>query len=305
MKLGRKCELKVEINPLPAGKVVDGVTILEGTNVLTISEDLKIEFDIYRAFQGASQEGKFTIVNLNENHRNLLQKDAYALGEFRAIQFRAGYEDEPLALCFNGYVRTASSYRRSPREIVTEIYAYDGGQAMANGWISMALGPGVSTVEAIRNLAQALPGLKGDPIIGNFPGANLRSKVLFGNAWNLILQETGNFATIDNGQLKALQLNEVIDAPVPIINADSGLLGSPRRTPTKLEVETLFEPRIELASIVEVQSVVNRPLSGVYKVVGIHHSGSISPTESGRCITRATLFFGFNEYNTVKGKLAQ
>lgn len=300
MKFGRRGELKVEINPRAAAD-----NTLQGSNTLTIPEDITIEFEVSRAFISSSQEATFRVLNLREAERNLLQKDPYALTEFRAIQFRAGYEQFPLALVFNGFVRSATSWRRSATEMVTEITAYDGGLAMANGWTAQTLAAGNTTNQVVTALAKLLPRMTGSPIVGDFPTKNLRAKVLFGNTWSLILSETGNLATIDNGQVKALNLDEAIDAPVQVIESDSGLLGSPRRTPTKIEFDMIFEPRLTIGQIVELRSIVNRALNGVYKVTGLSHRGTISPVVSGECKTSVSLFFGPGELKLVSGNLLQ
>ena len=309
MKLGRKCQLKIEVNPRAVGNTI------QGTNTLTIPANLTIEFEISRQFLSSSQTATFRVLNLGPETRDLLQKDPYAMTEFRAVQFRAGYEDAPIPLVFNGFVRSATSFRRGT-EIVTEITAYDGGLAMANGWTSETLGAGTSVRDLLLKLAKSLPRISGEAIVGNFPTENLRSKVLFGNTWALILQESGNLATIDNGQVKALNPEEAIDAGLPLIDASTGLLGTPRRTPTKLEFTMLFEPRLTVGALVELQSRTVRLYNGTYKVTGFQHRGAapstgpnpaapVVPVVGGECVSVVSLFFGPAELTTVRGTVVQ
>jgi hypothetical protein len=298
VKLGRRCQLSVEINPRAEGDR------LEGSNTLTIPQDITIEFEISRQFLSSSQEATFRILNLSQETRDRLNKDAYAMNEFRAIQFKAGYEDFPLPIVFNGFVRHASSYRRGT-EMVTEISCYDGGISMASGFTARTIAGGTSIQDLLKQLAQTLPRIAGAPLIGEFPKTNLRGKVLMGNTWSIILQESGNLATIDNGQVKILNLNEAIGAGIPLIDASAGLLGSPRRTPTKLEFTMLFEPRLTIGQIVELQSSTNRLYNGTYKVTGFNHRGTISPVVSGECSSVVSLFFGIGEFNIVRGAVVQ
>lgn len=317
MKLGRRCQLSVEVNPQKTGQVLTrdtqiadqgtataGTLVIAGTQTLTIPQDITVEFEISRQFLSSSQEATFRIIQLQEGERNLLQKDPYALTEFRAIQFRAGYKDFPLPLVFNGFVRSATSYRRG-QEAITEITAYDGGLAMANGWTAQTVAGGTTLTQVLASLAKSLPRTAGAPIIGNFPGTNLRAKVLFGNTWSTILQESGNLATIDNGQVKILQQNEAVEALIPVLNSESGLLDTPRRTPTKIEFEMLFEPRLTVGQIVQLDSSFNRLLNGTYKVTGFSHRGIISPAFSGECRSSVSLFFGPEELKVVKGNVVQ
>lgn len=298
MKLGRRCEMKIEVNPVAVGDRI------EGSNTLVIPKDLTVEFEISRQLLSSSQEATFRIVNLGEQTRNLLTKDAYALTEFRAIQFRAGYESFPIPLVFNGYVRSASSYRRGT-EMVTEIAAYDGGLAMANGYTARTVAGGTPLATVLGDLARSLPRISGDPIVGSFIGTNLRGKVLMGNTWKILLQESANLATIDNGQVKILAPTDAIQSAFPLINSSTGLLGSPRRTPTKLEFNMLFEPRLTVGQIIELQSSTNRQYNGTYKVAGFTHSGVISPVVSGNCQSVVSLFFGLDEWKIVSGTLVQ
>ncbi len=297
MKFIPRCQLSVEVAPDAEGTP---------TANIVIPPEITIEFEISRQSWSASQTGTFRIKNLNEQTRNLLHKDAYALTERRAIQFRAGYE-QFLPLCFNGQVITANSYRTegSP-EFITEITAFDGGFPMVNGWTSINIAAGITVTKVLTDLAQSLPQITSVPIIGDFPQVNRKSKVLFGNTWSVILSESENLATIDNGQVKALHPHEVIDAQIPVINASTGLLGSPRRSATNFEFQMIFEPRLTLGQIVQVDSSSNRAFNGLYKVLGFTHRGVISPTQNGKRTTTALLFFGKEtEWQIVKGQLVQ
>lgn len=311
MKFERRCQLKVEINP----KRTPGSLFAQGTETLTIPPNLTIEFEIERAFISGSQNGTFRILNLGEHTRNLLQRDPFATGVVRAIQFRAGYASFPIALCFNGTVLSATSYRRGV-DVVTEITAFDGGAAMALGFTAASIAAGASVRDTIVFLARSLPATTGAPLVGDFPTKSLRSQALFGNTWSVLLQQAGsngsNLATIDNGQVKVLNLNEAIAAAIPLINSDSGLLGSPRRTPTTIEFDMLFEPRLTLGQILELESSSNRLLNGTYKVAGFNHSGvapsvgedpnaPVTPVASGAARTRVLLFIGPSELKVIGG----
>jgi hypothetical protein len=297
MKFGRRCKLSVEVAPDAKG--------MPQANV-TIPQDFTIEFSITRKFLSSSQTATFRIFNLGEKTRNLLQKDAYATTERRAIQFHAGYDDFPLPLCFNGQVMTAYSVKRSgSTEFVTVIEAFDGGVAMANGFVSQTIASGTTVRDVLLTLAKSLPVTAGEPIIGQFDGVNSRGEVLFGNTWGIIVEKSGKLATIDNGQVKILQPNEALRGQIPVITAASGLLGSPERSSTNLEFEILFEPQLTIGQIVDLEGSTNRLYNGTYKVTGFTHEGVISPVESGKCSTKVGLFFGAGELKLVKGNIVQ
>lgn len=300
--LRRRCQLSVEVAP-------DAKGVTHGN--ITFPPDLTVEFQISRNFLGSSQEAMFRVSNLAPATRQLVVKDAYALTEFRAIQFRAGkWDDDSLALCFNGFVRYAGTQRRSgATDVVTEIAAYDGGMAIANGFTSQSVAAGVGVKQVITDLARTLPRISGTPIVGDFPGVNYRGKALFGNTWNLLLQESGNLATIDNNQVKVLQTTEGIvadaAAKLPVISSESGLLGTPRRSQTQLEVDILFEPRLTVGQLIELRSPVNPLYNGTYKVAGFTHRGVISPAQGGQATSTVTLFFGDEEFKRVQARIVQ
>ena len=299
MKFLPRCQLSVEVAPNAQGMT---------TANIVIPPELTIDFDINRSSLSSSQTATFRIENLNEETRNLLHKDQYATTEARAIQFRAGY-GKTLPLCFNGRVLAASSYRaEGSADFITEITAFDGGFAMVNGWTSVTIAAGTSVSQILANLAASLPQLTGKPIIGNFPDTNRRGKVLFGNTWNILLTESNGLATIDNGQVKALQLNEAIDieqTQIPVINSTTGLLGSPRRSATNIQCELLFEPRLTIGQVIKLESEDNRAFNGLYKVFGFTHRGTISPTKDRPRRTTVLLYFGSGEWNMVKAQLVQ
>lgn len=300
MKLGRRCQLQVEVNPKATG---DGIT-MDAQNTLTIPQDLTVEFDITRTFQASTQTATFRILNLGLETRNLLQRDPFATGDFRAIQFRAGYEDFPLALCFNGMVQKATSFRRGT-ELVTEITAYDGGLAAANGFTAKTIGSSMGIAELITELAKDLPRTRQDPIVGTFQKSTMRGTVLFGNTWSLIVQAANDelkLATIDNNRLITLGREEALASAIPLITSESGLLGTPRRTDTTLEFSMLFEPRMVLGQVLELQSRINEVYNGTYKVAGFTHRGVISPVVSGECITNVLLFVGVPELRIITGR---
>jgi hypothetical protein len=293
-KFGRKCELSVEINPTPT----PGTNFSQGSSNIVIPQDLTIDFSINRQALGSSQEATFRIKNLSLKTRNLIYKDPYALTEYLAIQFKAGYQEDPvLPICFNGFVRSATSYREGV-DFITEITAYDGGMAMANGFFAQTV-IGQSLAQLMQTLAKSLPGTSGATYIGEFPTKGTRGRVLCGNTWNILVQLSDGLAYIDNGDVKILNYNEAIAGEIPLIDTSSGLLGSPKRTPTMVEFDILFEPRLTLGQFLQLQSASNPIFNGTYKVMKIQHRGTVSPAVAGEYVTSVGLFVGAAEQASI------
>lgn len=298
-KFGRAASLSLEVQPDASGAARN----------VTIDPNLTIDFYINRQALSSSQTATFHIFNLSPATRDLIYKDQYDISVFRAVQFRAGYGNF-MPLIFNGTIKWAYS-DKDAKDGVTTIEAYDGGFAMTNGFTSgwgvpgQAIPSGTQASEVINFLGKSLPKISGSPIIGSFPVANKRGEVIFGNTWNLIQQKTGGLATIDNNQVKALNLNEAIDGPIPEISSDTGLLGSPRRSGYTVEWDMLFEPRLTLFQLVSVKSTFNPRYNGVFKVIGFTHQGIISPSVGGQATTRMKILYGLNDINLVKGGIVQ
>jgi hypothetical protein len=301
-KFGRVYSLKVEIDKggLPGSGVL--LPRFQPGGYVEIALPLTVEFEISRASFGASQTGTFRLLNLNQETRNSIQKDWFQ-SELRAIQFRAGYQSESgglLPLCFNGTVLTAYSYRRGV-DYVTEIDAYDGGWNMVYGdTFTLTQAAGMTARDTLLQLSRLLPYQVGNAIIGNFPVVNKRGEVLFGNIWDLIQMKSNGLGFIDNGQVKALNYQEVISGMLPVISADTGLLGVPKRTRTTLEFDMIFEPRFLVGQVVKLESenpLLNRP----WKVIGFEHRGTISAAVAGDCRTSVTLWFTPQDFVPVSG----
>lgn len=273
---------------------------------LTIELPYSCEFMIRRQNLASAQTATFKILNLAEKSRDLIYKDAFNLTQLRNIQFRAGYPDIGTPLLFNGTVYTAYSEKPSPGEdFITTIECYDGGYAMANGISQFSVGSGATFKEILMSLNKDLPGIADKPIIGDFATKTRRGSVFLGNTWNYIVQLTQGLANIDNGQLKVLKPNEVINGEIPVINSDTGLKGSPKRSQSSIELSMLFEPRLTVGQLVDLESETNTIFNGVYKVTGFTHTGLISPSVAGQRQTDVTLWKGTEAFTNVPGEPIQ
>lgn len=266
---------------------------------VTIGLPFTLEFEIKRATLASSQTATFRIYNLGAKTRDLLQKDWFNLADVRAIQFHAGYQGESPTLVFNGTIKSAQSYRRPGGvDFVTEIEAFDGGAAMANGYSLRTIAGGTQYSDIIKQLARDLPNIAKSAFVGAIPGATKRGSTFAGNTWAYIFQLTGGLATIDNGQLKILNQNEVAASSVPSITSESGLLGTPQRFLNMMKVSLMFEPKFTIGQLVNLDSKSLPKFNGAYKVVGINHRGMISEARDGERRTDLTLWNGLGNAET-------
>lgn len=86
---------------------------------------------------------------------------------------------------------------------------------------------------------------------------------------------------------------------VLIINADTGLLNTPRFYGQSMQLTTLFEPRINCGDLVRLESAVQPEFNRDYKVCGVTHSCEMGFGTSGSNITSLTLVYPNSNYMDV------
>jgi hypothetical protein len=276
--------LSLEVQPNPNGTPQN----------VTIPPDLCIKFVITRKALASTQTANFRIYGLKDPLREQIFKDRFDWTQFRAIQFQAGYPGFTPQI-FNGTILQAYTEKEGNTDDVVVIDAFDGGYPMTNGWISTTVSPGTTAAEVISAFGGQLPGVVGPPIVGSFPTKNMRTEVLVGNTWGIIQEKSLGNATIDNGQVKALNLNEALSTPkIPLISAQTGLLGAPRRSGVMVEFDTVFEPRMNLFQLVDLQSIYNPQFNGPHKIMGFEHRGAIFAPSAIPNVTSSSFIFFSN-----------
>ncbi|MCK5611975.1 hypothetical protein KAR91_59445 [Candidatus Pacearchaeota archaeon] len=264
--------------------------------IVTIGNPFTIEFNVVRNVQASANTATIKILNLSERVRNIIYKDRYATVENRLVTLKAGYKDD-VSIIFKGELRSAESYREGT-EFITEIDALDGGLDIYKSVSSNTVAKGTPKIDALKGQIDNFTNVK-ELTIGEFSGTYKRGRVFFGNTWDLMKIETNNNAFIDNQSVNVLNDNEVKQGGIQVINSDTGLLNSPRRSNTLIVFKILFEPRLIVGQELELVSSTNSIFNGVYKVGGINHTGTISGAVSGKCETEVSMFIGSQALTVV------
>lgn len=308
MKLNRDYVLTVGCGPYGPPSATGGAAqyISVAQNAVVIKPPITLEFEIRREFLASAQTATFRIKNLGEKTQDTIYKDRFATSLFARVALQAGYQGAFLPTIFDGSIWFARSNRQSRRDIVTEIDSFDGGFAMANSFSSFSLPPSNTYVDALQRLNGDLVQTSATPIIGTVPGTlGPRSAIFVGPTFDLItkLLPPGVTSTIDLGQLKVLADLDVLSfgSQTYLISANTGLLDPPVREGAFITVRMMFEPRITLGQVVQLDSVVNSIFNGLYQVRGVSHSGIISGSEGGPAETRLQLYLGPGLLNVLSG----
>lgn len=255
---------------------------------LEVKPPFTVEFSIDRSNLSSAKIGNFKVYNLSSQHRAKIRHD-FNDTRVQPILFNAGYGDDT-PLIFNGRITQAWSVRNGVN-FISEIVADDSGYTLMNGNVDVSFSEGTPYSQIIRTLMGFLPGVS-IGAVGNFPGTLKRGNAYSGNAAELLNQITQGAFYIDNGKAYAINDNEHIAGGLSVIDASTGLIGTPIRENYYVRLEMIFEPRVIINQRIFLSTSTGDNLSGFYKVTGIRHRGIISPTVSGEAITELTLFNG-------------
>ncbi len=276
-KFNRVYELKIETN---TGEVV------------TIKPPFTCEFSIMRNLLSSTNTGSFVIKNLAPKTRAKLFKDQFDTTTFRPIQFFAGYDDGTsdnpiLPMVFNGNIKKAYNFRQGT-EFVTEIECFDGSPASYQN-VSTTIKKGTPLRETFKTLVDSMTSVESFTQGEGNDQTNFRDQAIFGNAKEIIDNQSNGKFYIDSGGAYLLRDNEVLEAPLTEISFENGLINTPRRQELFVEIDMLFEPRCKPSQKLNLISTSEPQYNGVYKLVGFTHSGVISEAVAGMATTKMTL----------------
>ena len=247
-KFGRTYELRVQATG-------------GGPDVI-IKPPFTIEFDVQRHTYSSATMSVLRIYNLSESTRNKLRKNQTDRGMRKKCEFRAGYGTE-LSTVVVGNVMQGFSVRESTN-YVTTLEIFDGGFAYANALINTPTQFPENTAyrSAVVDLIKLLKDYDVSlGSVGTVNGVSGRGMSLVGPTIRNIKELTNSKFFIDNGTAHVLDKNEVIPAPLKILDSSSGLLGTPIREETFVQVELLFEPKILAGQKLELKSITEPKLA--------------------------------------------
>lgn len=286
-------------------------------NVRIVQDEAQLtcHFNVSRGVLSDCNRCNIQLYNLAPTTRNRIFQDMFQpfIEKWKFVKLEAGYDND-LSVIFMGRIMQAYSYKSGGQtDVITEIQA----QAldMFDRNVSCTFAAGTSYKEALNTMVTtSMPNISVGNV-GNLEGTFQTPTTFEGGAMANINKLCGGNAFIDNNQLNVIMSNEVIDVPVPVINETNGLLDTPNRRDANLEVKMLFEPKLIVGQLLQIESKVQTDFNGQYKIVGITHDCLISGTQAGKRTTTVNLYIGpflpgaeiivsgqkQNNFNKVKG----
>lgn len=259
------------------------------STTLKVERPFTVEFEIHRNSLSSANVCSIRVFNLSPNNRAQIRKDQFDFGDLRTITFKAGY-GKNLSVAFTGNISQAWSVREGTN-FITQIESFDGGYAYINAVTNEAFPGGTQQSTVIDSLAQSLPGVS-IGAIGAYDGQISRGNSMSGSTTDLLNSLTGGGFFIDNGKANCLNDDECLEGNTLVINPASGLLGTPTKESTYINLDMLFEPSLRVAQLVELQSITAEHFNGTHKVLSIKHRGVISEAVCGDAVTSIGLLPG-------------
>lgn len=250
-------------------------------------------------FSDASK-GSFQILNLSQDVQAKLWKDSFNITKYVTMWLYAGYGSE-MPLIYVGDILECYSYREGGSvDWITELKSSDEAYLMQYGVANTGFIAGTKFNNILEALLKNNSTYKLGYITAQIPPLK-RDRTFIGQTLDILGREYGGYEIfVDKGELNILDEHDVVPSDISVITAESGLLGSPRRSEQYLNCTMLFEPRIKLAQAVKLVSDSIPWVNNIYKVVAISHQGVISPVESGKLTTTLQLYLGTDVFKELK-----
>jgi len=283
IKFNRNYRLSIDLN--------------DGQDEIVIQPPMTIEFNISRAANAQINLMNLSIYNLKDSTRQRIFQDRYRIKDYKRVTLEAGYGDE-LNVIYQGSIYQARSVL-SGSEVRTDIISRDGGFDYPTAQINQTFEAGTTLKDVLGGIIDTFQFLKrGD--IGGEDYTFQRSVTVEGNSSEQLRKYSRGDAYTDLEKVSILSPNQITNDPVFLFNSDTGLLETPEREDSVLTITTLFEPRVNMGQIVEIESRVSPIYNGQYKVQGVTHSGTISEGVGGTLISKFNLFIGTQVFGRFK-----
>ena len=236
--------------------------------------------------------GAFQFYNLPPDIRTKLWLDLWEIGKGTKtiiVKFYAGYQNV-MPLVFQGSLMECTSQK--PGEAVdwiTSMWGYVSTILEGYTFLNQTASKGTKIEDILDGILKKVPDIKLGYVSPSIPPL-YRNRTFIGQTLDLLGREYGGYdIVIDKGELSIVDKGEVLPGDILVITAESGLLGSPRRSNIFVEVDMLFEPGLKIDQAVELLSDSMPQYNNLYKVIRLQHKGMISPVNCGKLITTVTL----------------
>lgn len=232
--------------------------------------DLRISFSCVKSLTAEPNPAELNIYNLNESSRNRITS-----GEFNQVFLMVGYGNE-LGLVFAGDIINPVM-RKDDTDWITSLECGDGHKEMNNARTNVTIKGGTGQKDVINILKKDMGKDQKSGIVSvNNSNALPRSKTMIGKTSKYVTNIARNNNadwSIQDGELVMLPKDEAIDDKSGFILAqDTGMIGSPEKSDSGIEVTCLLNTNIRPGSLIHIESII-KEYSGDFKVTDVEITG--------------------------------
>lgn len=228
------------------------LSIIPTSGETRIIDKLRVSFEITKSLLSFPNLARIQIYNPNQDTLSALQS------KFTKIVLNAGYEGD-IRLLFTGEVRNVFQTKTGVDRVAT-VYAGDGQRDWQNASFNKTFTENVSISAAIDEVLKTFKdvtvgALEGIPQIAD----KLRGQTLSGSSKDILDQfaeEYGFTWSIQDGQVVTTPIEQPLtNAEAVLVNAATGMIGSPTVTEIGADVTTLLNPRLLPNRAFQIESV--------------------------------------------------
>lgn len=254
---------------------------------------LRIKFATHKGDMQTPNSAEITVYNLSP------ETVARIKGEFKRVTLSAGYVGNS-GVIFDGTIRQVRSMR-SGSDSWIEILVADGDRAYNFATVNCTLAAGArpSDQVAVCGTAMAEMGTQ-TGYVPDLGGQELpRGKVMYGMARSYmtdVADSTDTSWSIQDGKMQMVPGDSYLPGEAVVLNAGTGLIGSPEQTNEGIKVRCLINPRIRIGGRIKldnasiaaakaelqigaVSKAARIDTDGIYRVLKVEHTGDTRGTD--------------------------
>lgn len=230
---------------------------------VTIKPPFRISFEVTKSVGSGLNKASIKIYNLSQTNINRLKKDEKDSKKIY-IELKAGYSK--IETIFKGDVASGICEDIGADKAIN-LEAQDGLYASRSTFTCKTV-KGDLTEHIINDFKDAKKGKITEQT------TLARPQVLVGNSMKLLEENlaSGDNLYIENGVINITKPNEVTSSYIPVVSAVTGLLQSPKKAEKEIVFKTLLNPELRIGCLLELKSIYEEKLNGIYKVNTIKYS---------------------------------
>jgi hypothetical protein len=241
-----------------------------GENTLTVS-GLRASATITKVVGASAPAMELVVWGLTLDVMNQLTTVGKQMFSMRnnTVTVEAGYTGGRLSLVYQGLIWQAFADMTGSPETCMVIVSTSNGFAAMKPIAPTSFSGGVDVALIMSSLAAQMA----DSFENNGVSVILRDPYFWGGAWQqaqMAAKAANINVTLDNGVLAIWPKDGSRGGSVPLISAETGMVGYPRYTDQAVAVSTLFNPEIGFGGNIKIQSILT-PANGMWTVKSITH----------------------------------